>query len=130
MFPQCLKAGTAPSLPSAWICHDCLVKKEKRDDTRLELRLAGNGTVYAEGKESQIEVVAQNISAWGAYCVTDAKVSVGSEVKLLLQWDPDNRQSEIVFKAVGQIVRVEPQPEGGYGFGIQFDEIPVLGEDN
>ncbi len=106
------------------------MNKEKRDDTRLEIRLEGKGTVSTEGKDFQIEVVAQNISAWGAYCVTDTSVSVGREVKLLLQWDPDNRQSEIVFKAVGRIVRVEPQPEKGYGFGIRFDEIPVLEGEN
>ena len=106
----------------------CLVNKERREDTRLELRLEGKGTVYTEGKDSQIEVIAQNISAWGAYCVTDASVSVGDKVKLLLQWDPNDRQSEIVFKAVGRIVRVDPQPEEGYGFGVQFDEIPVLDE--
>ncbi len=106
----------------------CLVNKERREDTRLELRLEGTGTVYTEGKDSQIEVIAQNISAWGAYCVTDASVSVGDKVKLLLQWDPNDRQSEIVFKAVGRIVRVDPQPEEGYGFGVQFDEIPVLDE--
>ena len=104
--------------------------REKRDDTRLEVRLEGEGTIYTEGQEFQIEVVAQNISAWGAYCVTDANVSMGDEIKLLLQWDPDNRQSEIVFKAFGRIVRVEPQSEKGYGFGIQFDEIPVLEGDN
>ena len=55
----------------------CLVNKERREDTRLEVRLKGKGTVYTEGKDSQIEVIAQNISAWGAYCVTDASVSVG-----------------------------------------------------
>jgi len=106
----------------------CLVNKERREDTRLELRLEGQGTVYSEGKDSQIEVIAQNISAWGAYCVTDASVSVGDKVKLLLQWDPNDKQSEIVFKAVGRIVRVDQQPEEGYGFGVQFDEIPVLDE--
>ena len=105
-----------------------MVGKNKRDDTRLEISLEGEGTLYREEekKGSHIKVVAQNISAWGAYCVTDATVSVGNQIELLLEWDPDNRQSEIVFKAVGRIVRVEPQPKKRYGFGIQFDEIPVL----
>ncbi|MDA2934057.1 PilZ domain-containing protein [Acidobacteria bacterium AH-259-D05] len=102
------------------------MNKEKRKGTRLEVRLEGKGTVYTEGKESQIEVIARNISALGAYCVTDADVNMGDEVKLLLQWASVDRQSEIVFKAVGRIVRVEPQPEKGYGFGIRFDEIPVV----
>jgi len=102
------------------------VSEDQRDDTRLEIQLDGKGTVSSEGKDFHIEVVAQNISAWGAYCITDAKVSVGDEIQLFIQWDPDDRQSEIVFKAVGKIVRVEPQPEKGYGFGIRFDEIPVL----
>ncbi len=122
--------GTIHWSPGWEICQDCLVNKEKREGTRLEVRLEGNGTVYTEGKESQIEVIAQNISAMGAYCVTDADVNVGDEVKLLLQWASVDRQSEIVFKAVGRIVRVEPQSEKSYGFGIQFDEIPVLGGDN
>ena len=104
------------------------MNQERREDTRLEVRLEGKGTVYAEGKVYQIEVIAQNISAWGAYCVTDASVSVGDKVQLLLQWDPNDRQSEIVFKAVGRIVRVDPPTEEGYGFGVQFDEIPVLDE--
>ncbi len=106
------------------------MNKEKREDTRLEIRLEGTGTVYTEGKDSQIEVIAQNISAWGAYCVTDDSVSVGDKVKLLLQWDPNDRQSAIVFKAVGRIVRVDPQPEEGYAFGVQFDEIPLLDENH
>jgi hypothetical protein len=106
------------------------VGTDQRDDTRLEIKLEGTGSVSRQGKDFQIEVVAQNISAWGAFCVTDTQVSVGEAIRLRLEWDPDNRQSDIAFNAVGEIVRVERQPKKKYGFGIRFDEIPVLeGED-
>ena len=108
-------------------------RKEAREHTRLEVPLKGEGTLNIEGKELQLELVATNISATGAYCLTDPGSSPGSgrfcpsldaggKIKLHLQWSPQDKQSEIVLKAVGVVLRVDPQPEGNYGFAVKFDD--------
>lgn len=101
-------------------------KKERRADTRLEVQLTGKGTLNIEGQELQMEVMASSISAFGAYCLTDAPPAIGDEVKLRLQWSSENKQSEIIFKAVGTVLRVDSLPEGKYGFALEFDQTPVL----
>ena len=97
-------------------------RKEAREHTRLEVPLKGEGTLNIEGKELQLELVATNISATGAYCLTDTSLDAGGKIKLHLQWSPQDKQSEIVLKAVGVVLRVDPQPEGNYGFAVKFDD--------
>ena len=97
-------------------------RKEAREHTRLEVQLKGEGTLNIEGKELQLELVATNISATGAYCLTDTSLGAGGKIKLHLQWSPEDKQSELVLKAVGAVLRVEPQPEGNYGFAVKFND--------
>ena len=103
-----------------------MVKREKRTDPRIEVRLAGKGTFNMMGKECQIEVTTRDISAWGAYCFTNTLPHCGDSVKLRLEGSPEDKQAELVFRAVGTILRVDPLPEKRYGFAVKFDEIPVL----
>ena len=107
------------------------MNKEQREDTRIEVQMTGEAIVNIQGKESRMEVSAQNISAWGAFCVTGSRPNSGDEVELHLGWAPEDKQAQIVFKASGTILRVEVLPGEGYGFAVEFADIPVLeGESN
>jgi hypothetical protein len=96
-------------------------RKEARAHTRLEVQLKGEGTFNIEGKELQLEVVATDISVGGAYCLTDTSPEIGDKIKLHLRWSLEGQRSELVLNAVGTILRVDPQPEGNYGFAVKFD---------
>ena len=102
------------------------MNREQREDTRIEVQMTGEAIVNIQGKESRMEVSAQNISAWGAFCVTDSRPNSGDEVELHLGWAPEDKQAQIVFKASGTILRVEVLPGEGYGFAVEFADIPVL----
>jgi hypothetical protein len=100
-------------------------RMETREHKRMEVQLKGEGTLNIEGKECPLELVATNISASGAYCLADSPPGIGGKMKLHLQWSPEVRQSELVLKAVKTIIRVDPQPEGNYGFAVKFN-VPLL----
>jgi hypothetical protein len=72
-----------------------------------------------------LSVVASPLIASGAYCLADSPPRIGGKMKLHLQWSPEMRQSELVLKAVGTMIRVDPQPEGNYGFAVKFN-VPLL----
>ena len=102
------------------------MNKELREDTRIEVQMTGKAILNSQGKESKMEVRAKNISAWGAFYLTDSRPSSGDEVELQLGWAPEDKQAQIAFKAHGIIVRVEVLPGEGYGFAVEFADIPIL----
>ncbi len=102
------------------------MNREQREDTRVEVQMTGEAIVNVKGKESKMEVRAKNISAWGAYCLTNNRPNSGDKVELHLGWAPEDKQAQIVFKASGTILRVEVLPGEGYGFAVEFADIPVL----
>ncbi len=102
------------------------MNREQREDTRIEVQMTGEAILNIKGKESKMEVKAKNISAWGAFCVSDSRPKSGDEVELHLGWAPEDKQAQIVFKARGTILRVEVLPKEGYGFAVEFQDIPVL----
>jgi len=56
----------------------------------------------------------------------DSRPNSGDEIELHLGWAPEDKQAQIVFKASGTILRVEVLPGEGYGFAVEFADIPVL----
>jgi len=88
--------------------------------------MTGEAILNIQGKASKMEVRAKNVSAWGAFLLTDSRPKSGDEVELNLGWAPEDKQAKIVFKARGTILRVEVLPGEGYGFAVEFEDIPVL----
>ncbi len=88
--------------------------------------MTGEAILNIQGKESKMEVRAKNISAWGAFCLTDSRPNSGDKIELQLGWAPEDKQAQIAFKARGTILRVEVLPGEGYGFAVEFADIPVL----
>ena len=88
--------------------------------------MTGEAILNIQGKESKMEVRAKNISAWGAFCLTNSHPSSGDEIELQLGWAPEDKQAQIMFKARGTILRIEVLPGEGYGFAVEFADIPIL----
>ncbi|MDA2934343.1 PilZ domain-containing protein [Acidobacteria bacterium AH-259-D05] len=95
----------------------------KRTAKRFGVQATGTVTFSSEGEEWKRKARSRDISASGAYLVTDLRPPVGESVRIHLQLE----ESDAPFEAVGTVVRVDDLPEDEYGFAVKFEQITDLG---
>ena len=98
-------------------------KEERRGFTRLRLPFKGRAT-FNGGGEKMVE--ARDISAGSAYIVADTCLSIGEEVKLLMQWPSETEDPAVILDAEGTVFRVDELSEDAWGCVIKFEEMPDL----
>lgn len=103
------------------ILFSTLPETERRAVTRLGLPLTGTVTLEIQGKKVERAVQTKDISAAGGYFMSDTSPAIGDHVKLLLQWPPDGKESELIINATGTVLRIDFLPEQKWGFAVLFD---------
>ena len=96
-------------------------KKEKRAAIRLHLPLEGTFTPEIRGREFEKTVVVKDISADGAYFLTNTHPSIAEKATLRLQ--ASFNQIEISFEVVGTVLRVDQLSEKTCGFAVKFEKV-------
>ena len=107
-----------------FILFSSLPEVERRAVTRLPLPITGTVTLEIQGKEVEKTVKTKDISAAGGYFISDTSPAIGDRVKLLLQWPPDGKDPELIIRATGKVLRIDPLPEKKWGFAVLFDVLP------
>lgn len=100
---------------------DLLDKKEKRAAIRLYLPLEGKSTQEIRGREFEQIVVIKDISACGAYSLTNTHPFIGEKATLRLRGSFN--QAKISFEVVGTVVRVDQLSENICGFAVRFEKV-------
>ena len=98
-----------------------LTFSEKRSPKRFCVGLRGTATFEARAVERK--VLSRNISAYGAYLLTNTCPEIGDDVEVYLDEPADPKQPKIILGAVGTILRVDKLSERGYGFAVKFDAV-------
>ena len=102
---------------------------EKRTTTRISFLLTGVASIATEDQVGyrMVDVTATDVSAEGAYLLTDTPVAVGTTVRLLLQSAPELKNSTLMFQAVGAVIRVDKDlPNQKCGIALKFEEVPTF----
>ena len=107
------------------ILFSTLPEVERRAVTRLGLPLTGTVILEVQGKEVEKTVQTKNISAAGAYFISELSPTIGDRVKVLLEWPPDGKEPELIINATGTVLRIESLSGKKWGFAILFDVKPV-----
>lgn len=99
---------------------------ERRIAHRLHLQLTGTVTHEDDEDKFRNPVTTKDISAYGAYLLTERCPSAGERVKLTLHWPVQYERKKTQFEASGTVLRVDEFPEGNCGFAVRFEELPSL----
>ena len=105
------------------LLHKTMREPDRRKFKRLRLPFRGIATFSSHGQQ---EVEAQNISVASAYLLVDTSLNIGEEVKLFMQWPPENNQPGVILNADGTVLRVEPLSKKAWGCVVKFEEMPDL----
>jgi len=95
---------------------------ERRIADRFKLPLKGTVVFDIEGKEEKRDLTIRNISAYGAYFVSDLRLEVSDTVTLHLPIG----KGEGSFEATATVVRVE-DTEDRVGIAVSFEKLPDFG---
>jgi hypothetical protein len=101
---------------------------ERRAAKRLDVQLTGTVTLDIEGRKVEGKVTTKNISAYGAYLLTDTCPRVGERVILRLQGASKPNKPQITLQTIGTVLRFDQLSEKTWGFAVKLDEILDLGE--
>jgi hypothetical protein len=102
---------------------------ERRASPRVEApfvsRLRG---VDGMGQRFRDDTLLDNLSGGGVYLRTQRMLVEGTDVTLAVRLStaPPGDRPVLRLAARGIVVRVEPQPDGGSGVGIEFKRRRVL----
>ncbi len=96
---------------------------ERRIADRFTLPLKGTVVFTVGGKEDERDLMVRNISAYGAYFVTDLQPEVSDIVTLHLPIG----EGEGSFEATATVVRVEDDSKNRFGIAVSFEKIPDFG---
>ncbi len=96
---------------------------ERRIADRFKLPLKGTVVFTIGGKEDKRDLTVRNISAYGAYFVTDLRPEVSDIVTLHLPIG----EGEGSFEATATVVRVEDDSKNRFGIAVTFEKIPDFG---
>ena len=105
------------------LLHKTMREPDRREFKRLRLPFRGIATFSSHGQK---EVEAQDISVASAYLIADTSLNIGEEVKLFMQWPPENNQPGVILNADGTVLRVEQLSEKAWGCVVKFEEMPDL----
>ncbi len=95
---------------------------ERRIADRFKLPLKGTVVFDVGGKEEKRDLTVRNISAYGAYFVSDLRPEVSDTVTLHLPIG----EGEGSFEATATVVRVE-DVEDRVGIAVSFEKLPDFG---
>ena len=96
---------------------------ERRIADRFKLPLQGTVVFTVDGKEDKRDLTIRNISAYGAYFVTDLRPEVSDTVTLHLPI----AEAGGSFEATATVVRVEDDSKDHFGIAVTFEKIPDFG---
>ncbi len=96
---------------------------ERRIADRFKLPLKGTVVYTIDGKEDKRKLTVRNISAYGAYFVSDLRPEVSDIVTLHLPIG----EGEGSFEATATVVRVEDDSKKRFGIAVSFEKIPDFG---
>ena len=88
---------------------------EKRSPKRFCVGLRGRATFEVEGQAVERKVLSRDISAYGAYLLTNTCPEIGDDVEVYLDEPADPKQPKIILGAVGTILRVDKLSEREIG---------------
>ena len=98
-----------------------LTFSEKRSPKRFCVGLRGRATFEVEGQAVERKVLSRDISAYGAYLLTNTCPEIGDDVEVYLDEPADPKQPKILLGGVGTVLRVDQLSERRYGFAVKFD---------
>ena len=99
-------------------------KIDRRIAERFTLPLKGKATFTVADAQDQREITVKNISAYGAYFLTDLRPDVSHRVILHLRIEESGGP---FFEATAIAVRVEQASENTFGIAVKFEKIPDFG---
>lgn len=99
-----------------------LISLEERFTKRLDVGLTGKAIFTSRGRPLESRVKAKDLSAHGAYLLSDASPQVGDSVQVHLHQE----NPKILFEAEGKVTRVDQLSEDECGIAVQFQAIPGL----
>ena len=103
-------------------------RNERRAAKRFNLQLTGTVTLDIKGRTVEGRVTTKNISAYGAYLLTDTRPSVGDRVILRLQGASKSNKPQITLQTIGTVLRFDQLSEKTWGFAVKLNEFVDLGE--
>lgn len=87
---------------------------ERRTSRRYDLSLPVIVRMPAERAENSQEGKTRDISTRGLYFVLDQQLKAGSELDITLTLPAEiTRGSDVIVRAIGRVVRIEPRSEDG-----------------
>lgn len=99
-----------------------LVSSEERFTKRLDVGLTGKAIFTSRGRPLESRVKAKDLSAHGAYLLSNASPQVGDPVQIHLHQE----NPKILFEAEGKVTRVDQLSQDECGIAVQFQTIPGL----
>ena len=96
------------------------------EDNRSELRIEVPFEAKVRGIDAEVNTfksvsALDNLSSRGLYLRLPSNVKEGSKLLVIISFSPDGH-----IAARGEVLRVEPQPDGKYGVALKFTQHRFL----